>query len=110
MRSTDNCTDIVSKEESSEVFEWFWELIEEMNSEERSKVLHFATGSSRLPSGGFAELDPKFEMHIIPGTPDHLPIAHTCFNRIDLYTYISKEQLNEKLQSALEAGEGFQFV
>jgi hypothetical protein len=34
---------------------WFWEIVEAMDDSERSALLHFCTGSSRMPAGGFAE-------------------------------------------------------
>jgi hypothetical protein len=35
------------------VVEWFWEFVEASSSEIRAKLLHFATGSSRLPAEVF---------------------------------------------------------
>ncbi|XP_016308252.1 E3 ubiquitin-protein ligase NEDD4-like [Sinocyclocheilus anshuiensis] len=44
------------------------------------------------------------------GTPDKLPRAHTCFNRLDLPTYESFEDLREKLLMAVENAQGFEGV
>ena len=45
------------------------------------------------------------------GATDRLPSAHTCFNQIDLPEYESKEQLVEKLMTALKHGaSGFGFA
>jgi hypothetical protein len=33
--------------------DWFWQCVEEMTSQQRSKLLRFATGRSRLPVGKF---------------------------------------------------------
>eukprot|EP00928_Gymnodinium_smaydae_P029444 TRINITY_DN22179_c0_g4_i1.p1 TRINITY_DN22179_c0_g4~~TRINITY_DN22179_c0_g4_i1.p1 ORF type:complete len:1019 (+),score=165.02 TRINITY_DN22179_c0_g4_i1:74-3130(+) len=90
---------------------WFWDVVVEMSQEERAKLLHFATGSSRLPSGGFAVLNPKFKVDVTPGSDSEpLPSAHTCVNQLILHEYCSKEQLKEKLLLALTVGEGFGFV
>ncbi|KAF1336323.1 Hect e3 ubiquitin, partial [Globisporangium splendens] len=35
---------------------WFWELVREMPNEYRRRLLHFATGSSRVPIAGFSSL------------------------------------------------------
>lgn len=46
-------------------------------------------------------------------SPSPLPpvAAHTCFNQLDLLEYESKEQLREKLLTALHEGrEGFGFA
>merc|ERR1711957_230487 len=81
----------------SEVIEWFWAVVGEFTSEQRSLLLAFATGSSRLPPGGFPKLDPKFKLQVVEETGDHLPHSHTCFNQLMLPTYTSSEQLKSKL-------------
>eukprot|EP00438_Fugacium_kawagutii_P015319 Skav224917 [mRNA] locus=scaffold1966:27637:46248:+ [translate_table: standard] len=43
------------------------------------------------------------------GSPEHLPHAHTCINKLVLHRYSSKGQLHEKLLHALPT-EGFQFA
>jgi len=93
------------------VHSWFWEVVdEELSPDERSLLLHFATGSSRLPPGGFASLRPRFSVDVTDGqSPDHLPHAHTCVNKLVLHSYVSKDQLREKLLVALST-EGFAFA
>ena len=44
------------------------------------------------------------------GTPDHLPRAHTCFNRLDLPPYITYRDLKNKLVMAIEGSRGFDGV
>jgi hypothetical protein len=39
---------------------WFWEVLKDFNEEQRRLLLRFCTGSSRVPPGGFAELQPNF--------------------------------------------------
>eukprot|EP00927_Polykrikos_kofoidii_P065682 TRINITY_DN61414_c0_g1_i1.p1 TRINITY_DN61414_c0_g1~~TRINITY_DN61414_c0_g1_i1.p1 ORF type:complete len:800 (+),score=117.96 TRINITY_DN61414_c0_g1_i1:300-2699(+) len=96
--------------EGSQVFGWFWEVVSELAEEHRCMLLHFATGSSRLPPAGFADLDPAFSVMISPpGTPERLPVAHTCSNYLVLQEYLSKEQLREKLLIAL-ATESFELA
>ena len=50
-----------------------------MGEEEKKKFLVFLTGSSRVPIGGL-EVNIKF----VNVSPEHLPVAHTCFNLLDL--------------------------
>lgn len=91
-----------SEGSGTQVHVWFWELVQEMTRAQRCMLLHFATGSSRLPPGGFADLRPRFNVSVSDsGSSLHLPHAHTCANQIVLYRYESKEQLRGKLLHAL---------
>ena len=84
-----------------------------MSSEQRAKLLHFATGSSRLPPTGFEALDgtrhPKFKVYVDSGVPcDQLPTAHTCNNLLRIASYPDEATLRAKLLSAVdELGFGF---
>ena len=49
-------------------------------------------------------------MQPVQVSEEHLPVAHTCFNLIDLPVYTSKEQLRKKLLHAIEHTEGFGLV
>ena len=89
---------------------WFWEVLKEFDEEKQRLLLRFCTGSSRVPPGGFAELQPNFSVEVSnAGSPEHLPHAHTCINKLVLHRYSSKGQLREKLLHALPT-EGFQFA
>jgi len=96
------------------VCKWFWEVVEEYDQEYRARLLQFATGTSGVPSGGFAILQGRdrnikqFSLHGVAKGNEHFPNAHTCFNRIDLPVYLEKSTLKEKLTVALEmAATGF---
>ena len=39
-----------------ELVAWFWSMVGALDNEHRAKLLHFSTGSSRAPAGGFAQL------------------------------------------------------
>lgn len=93
----------------TQVHAWFWELVQEMDREKRCMLLHFTTGSSRLPPGGFGSLKPLFTVSVSPGSPDRLPVAHTCANQLVLQDYESKDQLTDKLFMALST-ESFELV
>lgn len=38
---------------SHQMIKWFWDLMQEFDQEQLSRVLHFCTGSSRTPIHGF---------------------------------------------------------
>ncbi|XP_043533419.1 E3 ubiquitin-protein ligase NEDD4a isoform X1 [Chiloscyllium plagiosum] len=96
------------------VIQWFWKTVLLMDSEKRIRFLQFVTGTSRVPMNGFAELygsnGPQLFTIEQWGTPEKLPRAHTCFNRLDLPPYESFEELREKLNLAIENTEGFDGV
>nr|XP_020837021.1 E3 ubiquitin-protein ligase NEDD4 isoform X2 [Phascolarctos cinereus] len=97
-----------------QVIQWFWKAVLMMDSEKRIRLLQFVTGTSRVPMNGFAELygsnGPQFFTVEQWGTPEKLPRAHTCFNRLDLPPYESFEDLWDKLQIAIENTQGFDGV
>ncbi|KAM6303617.1 E3 ubiquitin-protein ligase NEDD4-like isoform 3-T3 [Podargus strigoides] len=96
------------------VIQWFWKAVLLMDAEKRIRLLQFVTGTSRVPMNGFAELygsnGPQLFTIEQWGTPDKLPRAHTCFNRLDLPVFESFEALREKLLLAVENAQGFEGV
>ncbi|XP_054467860.1 E3 ubiquitin-protein ligase NEDD4-like isoform X3 [Anoplopoma fimbria] len=96
------------------VIQWFWKVVLLMDAEKRIRLLQFVTGTSRVPMNGFAELygsnGPQLFTIEQWGTPEKLPRAHTCFNRLDLPTYDTFEDLREKLLMAVENAQGFEGV
>ena len=60
---------------SDRFIQWFWEVVEEFDQEERMSLLFFITGSSSIPYGGFKET----KITIIKNNKDtdSLPVAHT---------------------------------
>jgi hypothetical protein len=58
------------------------------------------------PRGG----QPTNAQTLLPPPPIHAA-AHTCFNQLDLLEYESKEQLRERMMTAIHEGsEGFGFA
>ncbi|KAH8119411.1 hypothetical protein DFH11DRAFT_1782299 [Phellopilus nigrolimitatus] len=109
-------TDYHGYSSSDPVIVWWWRALKSFNRDERAKVLSFATGTSRVPLGGFGDLQgvqgvQRFSIHRAYGNPDRLPQAHTCFNQIDLPQYSTYEKLRQQLLMAInEGGEGFGFA
>ncbi|CAL2037027.1 unnamed protein product [Caenorhabditis brenneri] len=90
------------------VIEWFWEVIETMTNQERFDLLLFVTGSSSVPFEGFSALRGNDEISKFCvekwGDATSLPRAHTCFNRLQLPSYNTKQTLKSKLQQAIANG------
>lgn len=92
------------------VVDWFWRSLASFTEEEFARLLQFTTGCSHLPPGGFAELNPRFQI-TSSLTYGNLPTAHTCFNQICLPDYNSFEDLDRALRIAItEGSEGFGLV
>ncbi|PBJ74418.1 ubiquitin-protein ligase-like [Trypanosoma cruzi cruzi] len=89
---------------------WFWEVVASMTKEDRANLLQFATGASKVPHGGFSNLESasgttqRFTITRWGDSVDLLPQAHTCFNKIDLPEYPSCEELRRKLMLAITFG------
>jgi len=86
---------------------WFWEILEEFTSDQRALVLQFATGSNKIMD--FASLYPRFTLYSLGAGKDALlPLGHTCFNRMDIPLYTTKDVMKAKLEKAIEyASVGF---
>lgn len=85
---------------------WFWEYMHLMDYTSHKKFLRFVTGSDRVPATGLQNLSFKISK---AGTSfsERLPIAHTCFNELSLYTYKNKETLVRKMTLAVNESLGF---
>lgn len=71
-------------------------------------TLVFLTGSDRIPILGMKSL--ALVIQPTGGGEDYFPVAHTCFNLLDLPKYTNKETLKEKLLHAIEHIQGFNLV
>jgi len=96
------------------VCKWFWEIVTDFSQEMRVRLLQFVTGTSGVPAQGFGVLqsnDGNFRRFTINGVALGVclyPRAHTCFNRIDLPLYESKDELSQRLKLAVTmASTGF---
>jgi hypothetical protein len=88
------------------VVQWFWETVEGFEQEQKAKLLQFVTGTSGVPIQGFAYLqgnDGSIRHFTIHGDKNVkvFPRAHTCFNRIDMPIYKSKQELQKYLTMAV---------
>jgi hypothetical protein len=89
--------------ERHKVVKWFWDSLAELTQEDLRALLMFVTGTDRVPVGGFQNLkttrgEPaRFTLEPYPYSKAVLPRAHTCFNRMDLPLFRSKEELKRAL-------------
>ncbi|PGH19167.1 hypothetical protein AJ80_04247 [Polytolypa hystricis UAMH7299] len=104
-------TDYRGYQEQDEVIQNFWKVIRAWDAEQKSRLLQFATGTSRIPVNGFKDLQgsdgPRRFTIEKSGEITALPKSHTCFNRLDLPPYKSLDQLTNKITIAVEETLGF---
>ncbi|MDI1487305.1 MAG: hypothetical protein OHK93_006574 [Ramalina farinacea] len=104
-------TDYRGYTEQDQVIRNFWAVIRSWDAEQKSRLLQFATGTSRIPVNGFKDLQgsdgPRRFTIEKSGSEKALPKSHTCFNRLDLPDYKNFEDLSGKLTIAVEETVGF---
>jgi E3 ubiquitin-protein ligase HUWE1 len=77
-----NNTEYQNYSSSSPQIQWFWRAVRSFSQEERAKLIQFATGTSKVPLEGFAQLQgssgvQKFQIHKEFSSTSRLPSAHT---------------------------------
>lgn len=92
----------------SPVVVWFWEIVHSLPENMKRRLLHFCTGSDRVPIRGLASLG--FKIQRASSDSEHWPSAHTCFNTLLLPEYATKDKLEKLLFNALQHGEGFGLI
>ncbi|KAK3714183.1 hypothetical protein LTR37_007985 [Vermiconidia calcicola] len=104
-------TDYRGYTEGDPVVQNFWKCIRSWDAEQKSRLLQFATGTSRIPVNGFKDLQgsdgPRRFTIEKSGEEGQLPKSHTCFNRLDLPPYKNFDALQGKLLWAVEETVGF---
>ena len=85
----------------------FWGVMEELDDDERRKVLKFVTSTPRAPLLGFGSLTPKFSIRDSGTDEARLPSTSTCVNLLKLPRYNDKSVCRGKLLQAVNAGAGF---
>ncbi|KAL4907299.1 hypothetical protein BDW74DRAFT_122907 [Aspergillus multicolor] len=91
--------------ESIPVVQWFWEYFERASPEAQRKLLSFVTSSDRIPAMGATSLN--IQLMCLGDDSPRFPTAHTCFNRLGLYKYETREKLERLLLEAVLNSEGF---
>jgi ubiquitin-protein ligase E3 A len=95
-------------DEDSEVVQWFWEVLDELDDKGKKKLLMFCTGSDRVPIRGLGSM--RFTISKNGPDSDLLPTSHTCFNHLLLPAYATKAKLKRYLELALENSQGFGLI
>ncbi|KAK6386233.1 ubiquitin-protein ligase (E3) [Exophiala oligosperma] len=85
----------------------FWKALQEMDDDDRRKVLKFVTSTPRAPLLGFSHLNPRFSIRDSSGDQERLPSTSTCVNLLKLPRYGDIETMKEKLLYAVNSGAGF---
>lgn len=82
---------------------WFWQFARAMSLDYKKRLLHFTTGNTRVPIGGFAALT-NYNGHVAPFTIigkelviSRVVRAQPCFNQMELPTYVHKRELKANL-------------
>ncbi|XP_042876756.1 E3 ubiquitin-protein ligase HERC2-like isoform X6 [Penaeus japonicus] len=91
-------------EATAPLVQWFWEVMEEFSTAERSLFLRFVWGRTRLPRtiADFRGRDFVFQVLDKYTPPDHfLPESYTCFFLLKMPRYSCKAVLREKLKYAI---------
>uniref|UniRef100_A0A669C3N1 HECT and RLD domain containing E3 ubiquitin protein ligase 3 n=1 Tax=Oreochromis niloticus TaxID=8128 RepID=A0A669C3N1_ORENI len=86
----------------------FWEVFHEFPLEKKKQFLLFLTGSDRIPIHGMESL--RIIIQSTTAEEHYLPVAHTCYNLLDMPRYQTKEMLRRRLTQAVEQYEGFSLV
>ena len=83
----------------------FWQIVRNMSPEQHRHLLEFVTASDRVPVNGMSSVTFIIQKN---GDEDiRLPSSSTCYGRLLLPQYSSKEVMEEKLTKAIENCVGF---
>ena len=86
----------------------FWDIVRDMNESEMKCLLSFVTGNDRVPLKGLSNV--TFQIIKQGEDSDKLPTAFTCFNKLMLPEYSSKEKLRDRLFLAIQNSKGFGLI
>uniref|UniRef100_A0A5K3F2R3 E3 ubiquitin-protein ligase n=1 Tax=Mesocestoides corti TaxID=53468 RepID=A0A5K3F2R3_MESCO len=93
----------------SKAIQNLFEIMSEFDEPRRRLFIQFATGSPRLPIGGFRALKPPLKIVMKREAEEHadrhLPSVMTCQNYLKLPNYSTKEIMREKLLYAIHEGQ-----
>jgi hypothetical protein len=86
----------------------FWKIVHALSTDEQRRLLQYATGSTRVPPGGFSALTSHdgrlclFSLHgVLPNSTWGCIHAHACFNRLDIPLVRDIESLRGAVQAAV---------
>ncbi|OQV22441.1 putative E3 ubiquitin-protein ligase HERC4 [Hypsibius exemplaris] len=85
----------------------FWGVFHTLSLDDKKKFLMFLTGCDRIPILGMKAVRIVIQPMGDENSTTHLPVAHTCFNILDLPRYKDETTLRSKLLTAMEHAQGF---
>lgn len=91
----------------SDQIKWLWEVLRKFDQDQRRAFIHFVTGSTQIPAGGFSRMPRRINIKTLDKN-NALPQASNCFNTLSLPRYETKAILKEKLLKALELSSGME--
>lgn len=94
-------------DDQSESINYFWQIFDEMDEDEKKLFLKFVTGTDKAPLGGLGNVKLIIQKS---DEIEKLPMAHTCFNIFCLPDYKSKEIMEKKIKIAIQYTEGFGII
>ncbi|KRY31286.1 NFU1 iron-sulfur cluster scaffold -like protein, mitochondrial, partial [Trichinella spiralis] len=83
------------REKFDQFKKWFWSVVSSMTADEKQDLIYFWTGSPTL-APSMERLKPT------PNNDMYLPTANTCFSRLYIPLYSSKNILRQKLFFAIK--------
>eukprot|EP00730_Choanoeca_flexa_P006044 TRINITY_DN12072_c0_g2_i5.p1 TRINITY_DN12072_c0_g2~~TRINITY_DN12072_c0_g2_i5.p1 ORF type:complete len:735 (+),score=151.15 TRINITY_DN12072_c0_g2_i5:133-2205(+) len=86
----------------------FWDVVLNFDEKQKRLFLAFVTGSDREPISGLASI--KMCIQRNGGDSERLPTSLTCFSRLLLPEYSTKDLLEDRLKIAIENTKGFGLV
>lgn len=90
---------------TDEIIQWFWQVVRDMSFIQHKKLLEFVTASDRVPVNGIDSV--VFIIQRNGESNERLPSSSTCYGRLLLPKYSTKQILKEKLEKAIENSIGF---
>ena len=91
--------------ENTKEVRWLWEILHEMNSEEKIKFIKFCWAQERLPSSNEEYIKNQIEFTIKSNKNEKnkngFPRADTCFFNLELPNYTSKDIMKKNLLIAI---------
>lgn len=91
-------TDYDGYRESDPQIVWFWEVLSQLNAEQKKTLLFFWTSVKYLPIEGFQGLASRLFIYKSSESQDRLPSSHTCFYRLCISPYPSKAVMEDRLR------------
>ena len=89
-------TEYINCDIKDKIIQWFWEWLENCKEKDKFKYLKFVSGRSRLPKSDY-----KHKINVF-NEKDKLPVSHTCFSKLDLPKYDSKDIFHEKIKYVID--------